>query len=164
MTSEQKKQIGTVLGITLFGFAIWYLAFRGKEKIKIKMPSLKKKPNNSNSGSGSNTNNGSESRSGGNGYKPGGGGGSSTVGGGTKRGAANDFPIYPGSQGEAVKWLQEALNDAGYQAGAQDGSWGPKTTAAYKQAFPHVALGVRNDADWAYLMRRLFPNNYQAYL
>ncbi|MBQ7370554.1 MAG: peptidoglycan-binding protein, partial [Blautia sp.] len=37
-----------------------------------------------------------------------------------------------GDKGEGVKDLQEALNEAGYDCGAADGSFGPKTEAAVK--------------------------------
>ncbi|OJJ16752.1 hypothetical protein BKI52_33125 [marine bacterium AO1-C] len=162
ITSDQKKSIGTVFGLALFGFAIWYLAFKGKEKIKIKMPSLKKKPKNPGLSSGSGTS--STSGNGGTGYKPNGGGsGSGSNYNPTPKTSTGDFPIQPGSRGAAVIWLQEALNDAGFNAGTQDGVWGPKTTAAYKQAFPGTSTYVRS-ADWEYLMKALFPNNYQAYL
>ena len=40
-------------------------------------------------------------------------------------------PIYfPGDKGEGVLALQQALNDAGYNCGAPDGSYGQKTAAA----------------------------------
>lgn len=143
LSKEQKQQIGTVLGIGLFGFATWYLFFKGKEKISITMPKLGKKTNASTS-SGSGT---SRPPSGGTGYTSSGGSGGSNH----TPNYSTGFPMQKGSRGEKVKELQNALDKAGYSPGTIDGVWGNKTQVAYEMAFgaySYPSIKDQEDLDW----------------
>src|SRR4051794_22907746 len=59
--------------------------------------------------------------------------------------------LKKGSTGEAVKQLQQALKDLGYDVGAVDGQFGAKTEQAVK-AFQHArgiaADGIVGDITW----------------
>ena len=153
MTDKQKQALGAFLAITLVGILIWYLFFGGKNKVKVTNP-LRRVPKNpvgvSTPSSGSNNGGNTNYNSGGSRPQP-------------KISNGNDFPIQPGSRGEAVKDLQEALEDAGYRPGPIDGAWGPQTTAAFNQAFPGTALGINSNASWEWHISQLFGRGSTLY-
>ncbi|OJJ23273.1 hypothetical protein BKI52_02645 [marine bacterium AO1-C] len=156
MTDKQKQAIGVFLGIALMGTLIWYLFFGGKSKVKITNP-LRRVPQGGSKSTTPSTSSGSSGST--VSYNNSGGGGSYTP----KLPNGNYFPIQPGSRGQAVKWLQEALKESGHHPGAIDGVWGTKTTAAFRMAFPYDSTYIR-EADWEPFMKVLFPNSYQDWL
>lgn len=152
MNPKVKQAIGAFLAISLIGILIYYFFFQKRGTSFL--PGRNRRKPVSNGGSKPTSGGGTISR------PPNGGG--NTINYGYKP-ASKGFPIRPGSQGQEVYWLQEALRDAGYNPGTLDGVWGRKTTAAFEMAFPGTATTVRSD-DWEPLMVHLFPEQYEKYI
>lgn len=89
---------------------------------------------------------------------------------GTTTSTSTTETTYPvlrqGSSGEAVKYLQECLNELGYDCGEVDGKFGPTTLAQVKKfqtARGLTADGIVGSKTWAELEKNPAPAAFVAY-